>query len=56
MLAFTPSGCERALHLAQSLRDQGMSVRMCYQPDKLEEQARAAGCRQWRLIDGGEGR
>ena len=22
----------------------------------LEEQARAAGCRQWRLIDGGEGR
>ena len=56
MLAFTPEGCQRALRLAESLRGQGMSVRMCYQPDRLEEQARAAGCRDWKLIDGGDGR
>lgn len=55
MLAFTPEGCRRALRLAESLRAQGMSVRMCYQPECLAAQARAAGCRDWKLIDGGEG-
>ena len=43
MLAFTPDGCQRALRLAESLRAQGLSVRMCYQPERLEEQARAGG-------------
>ncbi|HIU47333.1 MAG TPA: ATP phosphoribosyltransferase regulatory subunit [Candidatus Fimadaptatus faecigallinarum] len=56
MLAFTPDGCQRALRLAESLRAQGLSVRMCYQPERLEEQARAAGCRDWKLIDGGDAR
>lgn len=55
MLAFTPKGRVRAFRLAGALRAQGMSVRMCYQPECLEQQARAAGCREWKLVDGGDG-
>ena len=54
MLAFTPSGRQRALNMARSLRAQGLRVCLCYKPQELQAQAQAAGCRNWRLIDGGD--
>ena len=56
MIGYTPQGRAQALRLAQTLRAQGMSVRMCYQPDDIAAMARSANCTNWKLVDGSDRR